>query len=223
MYGVLTTQGKDPTLKAWADWSTRIAKSATCRPSLRVRRVLSAMCGNFMGGGRRPLVSCAIRSPLALPQFWWTDSVCNRFHVKCFILKWQMAASPNPLPAFLPDPSCLRLDEVVCHCGTIVLVVSATGDGACPRCGVPSRHIHSRYCRTLRDLPCQGATLRICLRTRRFYCRVRDCPRRIFSQRLPPVALPYGRETCRYYEALLAIGYALGGEAGRRLAMQIGD
>jgi transposase len=132
-----------------------------------------------------------------------------------------MAASPSPLPASLPDPSCLRLDEVVCQGGTIVLVVSATGDGACPRCGVPSRHIHSRYCRTLRDLPCQGATLRICLRTRRFYCRVRDCPRRIFTQRLPTVALPYGRQTCRYHEALLAIGYALGGEAGRRLAMQL--
>jgi transposase len=133
-----------------------------------------------------------------------------------------MAASPSPLPASLPDPSCLRLDEVVCQGGTIVLVVSATGDGACPRCGVPSHYIHSRYCRTLRDLPCQGAILRICLQTRRFYCRVRDCPRRIFTQRLPAVTLPYGRQTCRYHEALLAIGYALGGEAGRRLAMQLG-
>jgi transposase len=134
-----------------------------------------------------------------------------------------MAASPRPLPTSLPDPSCLRLDDVVCQGGTIVLVVSATGaDSACPRCGVRSHHVHSRYCRTLRDLPCHGAMLRICLRMRRFYCRVRDCPRRIFTQQLPTVALPYGRQTFRYREALLAIGYASGGEAGHRLAMQLG-
>lgn len=134
-----------------------------------------------------------------------------------------MAASPGPLPPSLPDPSCLRLDDVVCQDGAIVLIVAATGaDGACPRCGVRSRHVHSRYCRTLRDLPCHGAVVRICLRTHRFYCRVRDCPRRIFTERLPTVALPYSRQTCRHGEAVLAIGYALGGEAGRRLAMQLG-
>jgi hypothetical protein len=34
--------------------------------------------------------------------------------------------------------------------------------------------------------------------------------------------LPYGRQTSRHREALLAIGYALGGEAGCRLASQLG-
>lgn len=32
--------------------------------------------------------------------------------------------------------------------------------------------VQSRYCRTLRDLPCHGAVVRICLGTHRFYCRV---------------------------------------------------
>jgi transposase len=36
------------------------------------------------------------------------------------------------------------------------------------------------------------------------------------------VAAPYGRQTCRDRDALLAIGYALGGEAGCRLAGQLG-
>lgn len=48
------------------------------------------------------------------------------------------------------------------------------------------------------------------------------CPRRIFTQRLPTAVLPYGSQTCRHREALLAIGYALGGETGRRFAMQLG-
>jgi transposase len=105
----------------------------------------------------------------------------------------------------------------------MMLIVSASvGGGTCPRCQVRSCHVHSRYCRTLRDLPCQGTVVRICLRTHRYYCRVRDCPRRIFTQRLPIVASPYGRQTCRHRDALLAIGYALGGEAGCRLAAQLG-
>jgi len=105
----------------------------------------------------------------------------------------------------------------------MIMIVSATTVGAaCPGCGVHSAHIHSRYCRTLRDLPCHGAAVRICLRTHRFYCRAPDCPRRIFTQRLPIVVPPHGRQTCRQRNALLQIGYALGGEACCNLAAQLG-
>ncbi len=45
------------------------------------------------------------------------------------------------------------------------------------------------------------------------------CP---ITQRLPIVVSPYGRQTCRHRNALLEIGYALGGEAGCRLAAQLG-
>src|SRR3984885_12506950 len=134
-----------------------------------------------------------------------------------------MAASPGPLPLCLPDPSCLTLTDVSWQGGIMMMIVSATTVGAaCPRCGAHSAHIHSRYWRTLRDLPCYGVAVRICLRTHRFYCRSRDCRCRIFTQRLPVVAAPYGRKTCRDRDALLAIGYALGGEAGCRLAEQLG-
>lgn len=115
------------------------------------------------------------------------------------------------------------LDEIVDHGSIMMLIVSATAGGAtCPRCGVRSCYVHSRYSRTLRDLPCHGTVVRICLRTHRFYCRARHCQCRIFTQRLPIVASPYGRQTCRHRDALLAIGYALGGEAGCRLAARLG-
>ncbi len=103
-----------------------------------------------------------------------------------------------------------------------MIVPAAAGGATCPHCGIRSCHVHSRYCRTLRDLPCRGAVVRICLRTHRFYCRVRDCQCRIFTQRLPVVARPYGRQTCRNRDALLVIDCALGGEAGYRLAGQLG-
>jgi len=133
-----------------------------------------------------------------------------------------MAASPSPLPGFLPDASHLTLDDVRQENGVIVMIVSAVGNAACPVCGICSWHVHSRYCRSLRDLPCQGAVVRICLRTHRFYCRVRDCRCRIFTQRLPALTSRYGRQTGRHRDALLAIGYALGGEAGYRLCAQLG-
>jgi transposase len=135
-----------------------------------------------------------------------------------------MVATADPLPfSLLPDPSCLTLDEMVHQSGVLIMIVSARKHGAiCPRCGTLSCHVHSRYTRTLRDLPCHGTPVRICLRTHRFYCRSRDCRCRIFTQRLPVVAAPYGRQTCRDRDALLAIGYALGGEAGCRLAARLG-
>jgi transposase len=134
-----------------------------------------------------------------------------------------MAASPSPLSTLLPDPSQLQLEEVSHQGGITLLDISVRRLFArCPVCSVRSTHVHSRYCRRLRDLPWQGAQVRIRLLTRRFYCRSRRCHCRVFTQRLPGVAEPYGRQTVRHAEALLAIGYALGGEAGHRLAERLG-
>jgi transposase len=135
-----------------------------------------------------------------------------------------MAAYSGPLPlSHLPDASCLRLDDIVHQGDVMMMIVSVSADEAvCPRCGTRTGHVHSRYCRTLRDLPCHGTAVRISLRTQRFYCRTEDCCCRIFTQRLPVLVAPYGRQTCRDRDALLAIGYALGGEAGCRLAERLG-
>jgi transposase len=106
-----------------------------------------------------------------------------------------MAACPSPLPALLPDPSKLNLDGIVQQDGVTVIRVSAAEVFAdCPLCGIQSVHVHSRYCHTLRDLPCHGSLVRIELRARRFYFRIQDCRRRVFTQRLPTVVPPYGRQ-----------------------------
>jgi len=57
---------------------------------------------------------------------------------------------------------------------------------------------------------------------RRFYCRSPECSRRIFTERIPKVVRRYGRFTERSRQVLSLIGYALGGEAGARLAEHIG-
>jgi transposase len=82
--------------------------------------------------------------------------------------------------------------------------------------------VHSRYRRILRDLPWQGSAVELHIELRRFRCRVRDCPRKTFVERLPLVMAAHGRQTARLSETLRLIGYVLGGEAGSRLASRLG-
>jgi hypothetical protein len=51
---------------------------------------------------------------------------------------------------------------------------------------------------------------------------VRDGPRKTCVQRLPMVMARQARQTARLSETIRLIGYALGGEAGSRLATRLG-
>jgi len=68
------------------------------------------------------------------------------------------------------------------------------------------------------DLPWQGVAVCLQLQTRRFFCPSPDCTQQIFCERLPVVAAPYARRTLRLAQALQVLGFALGGEAGARVA-----
>jgi transposase len=92
----------------------------------------------------------------------------------------------------------------------------------CPRCTMPSSSVHSRYQRHLTDLPWGPLAVRIRLLVRKFICRNPSCPRRIFTERVPGLVAPYARKTHRLIAALQAIGVALGGQAGARLAHLLG-
>lgn len=134
-----------------------------------------------------------------------------------------MAASPRPLPICLPEGSELSLEKIQHQSDVMMIAVGAVAKAAeCPDCGVASTHIHSRYLRTLRDVPWQGVRVQMRLRTRRFYCRTRDCQRKVFTERFATLARTYSRQTMRHQTALQWIGYALGGEAGIRLAAKLG-
>jgi transposase len=91
----------------------------------------------------------------------------------------------------------------------------------CPRCGRDAKRVHSRYTRTLADLPWQGRAVCLVVRTRKFYCDWRTCRRRIFTERVPETVVPYGRRTCRAGNALTAIGLRVGARPGARLARQL--
>jgi transposase len=127
--------------------------------------------------------------------------------------------SPSPL---LPSASEVGLEQILSAPDLMTIVVRACrSTAACPACSQVSDRVHSRYVRTLADLPWQGVRVRFRLHTRRFFCDQSSCVRQTFSERLPDTAAPYARRTLRLNEALRLIGFALGGEAGSRLAQRL--
>jgi transposase len=127
------------------------------------------------------------------------------------------------LRTLLADPAVVRLNKIVSSPNSLTLVVEAAQKQAlCPSCGEQSGHIHSRYTRSVSDLPWQGSAVKLELLTKRFFCDNSQCRQRIFCERLPLVVGTYARRTIRLHEALTLIGFALSGEAGGRLTLQLG-
>lgn len=120
--------------------------------------------------------------------------------------------------AFLPDPTSLHLLHIETEGNVITMVVRTTAcEAKCSLCENTSTKVHSRYMRLLADLPWMGYAVRLKLHLRRFFCENPDCQRQIFAERLPKVVAPYARRTLRLHELLTLIGFAVGGEAGRKL------
>jgi transposase len=137
------------------------------------------------------------------------------------------SAMNNPLILFpttlLPHAPDLLLEDVQQIDQTLLLVLRSTAPtAACPLCQQPATRIHSHYARHPADLPWGGHAIRFELHVRKFFCLLSTCPRRIFTERLPDVVAPSARATVRLTALLHAIALALGGEAGARLAQQIG-
>lgn len=125
-------------------------------------------------------------------------------------------------PSLLPDPLYLHLLRLEAEPQSITAAVTTIASSAmCPRCQCSSEKVHSRYQRQVADLPWMGWRMRLQLHTRRFFCLNTECSQAIFTERLPSVVAPYARHTIRLAEALTLIGFALGGEAGKRLSQEL--
>ena len=123
----------------------------------------------------------------------------------------------------LADPVAIRLECVRPSADSITLVVRAfLPYNSCPHCHRNSGRVHSRYARRVADLPWQGVSVRLELHARRFRCQNSLCTQRIFCERLPRLVAHYARKTVRLDSALELIGFAIGGEAGARIARGLG-
>lgn len=120
-------------------------------------------------------------------------------------------------------PSGLIVETVEIGAAAITLAVRRSSlESACPRCGGVSRRVHSRYWRSLADLPSHGRLVRLRLLAHRFRCIDRDCRQLIFTERLGGViASPSARRTTRLESLIHHLGLALGGRPGASLARRI--
>ena len=90
----------------------------------------------------------------------------------------------NLLLHLLPDRTHVRLETWNLDPGhsAITLTLQARQVTArCPLCGKRSKRVHSRYERTLADLPWGAYAVTIRLRVRRLFCRNSRCERCIFT------------------------------------------
>ena len=128
-----------------------------------------------------------------------------------------------PQATILPDPTQLGLVRLSASDTCITAVVETLASGTpCPLCGEAATRVHSRYVRTVADLPWHGVAFQLRLQVRRFFCEQAGCPRAIFTERLPTVVAPYARRTVRLAEVLQLVGWVAGGAAGSRLLVALG-
>ena len=106
----------------------------------------------------------------------------------------------------------------------VITIIAASTQTApcCPLCGTSASRIHSTYSRRLMDVPCAQKCVRLILQVRKFFCDVRICARKIFTERLAPFIQPWARVTTRLFEEVENIGLATSGMLGTRLGDRIG-
>jgi transposase len=123
--------------------------------------------------------------------------------------------------SLLPDE--LIVERLESAGAEIVAVArSRSTSSFCPVCGRASARVHSRYERSLADLPAHGRRVLIRLQVRRFRCGCQDCPRTIFAERLDEsVARPWARRSSRLQSIVHYVGLSLGGRPGQSLARRL--
>jgi transposase len=98
---------------------------------------------------------------------------------------------------------------------------SGTDGAACRRCGQFSSRVHSRYRRRLADAPVGGQPVALWLGVRRFFCGNPGCKAVTFAEQFEGLTSPRSRRTPPLARMLTAIGLAMAGRAGTRLAAEL--
>ncbi|MBB4717801.1 transposase [Streptomyces luteogriseus] len=92
----------------------------------------------------------------------------------------------------------------------------------CPDCGSWSSRVHSSYLRFPADVPTAGRRVIVCLHVRRFFCPNASCGRLTFVEQVLGLTRRHSRRSERLRQVLAAVGLALAGRAGARMAQVFG-
>ncbi|MGX7826091.1 ISL3 family transposase [Actinokineospora sp. 24-640] len=123
-----------------------------------------------------------------------------------------------------PHLSALVIDRIERRDGVIELAAWVrAGSASCRRCGQVSATVHGRYVRQVTDVSVAGTSTVIQLAVRRFRCVNEACSATTFAEQVPGLTMPHSRHTPGLRAMLTAIGLALAGRAGSRLAAALGQ
>ncbi len=103
----------------------------------------------------------------------------------------------------------------------VIQVASTASESACPVCQSHTSRMHSHYSRKAADLACGDHQVQLILDVRKFFCTNRECPRKIFAERLTAFLEPWARLTTRLGQQIEAIGLASCGRLGARLSSRL--
>lgn len=122
----------------------------------------------------------------------------------------------------LPNVSVLQFNSVSIQEKTVFFHVSSTQfQVLCPHCQQVSEKIHSRYTRTLADLPMSGLTVQLICQVKKFFCSNGKCSQRIFVERLTEVAEVFARRTKRLDKILCSLAFYIGGRVGAKVTSRL--
>jgi transposase len=85
----------------------------------------------------------------------------------------------------LPLPEGMLIEQIEhTETGLCITGIATHPTSRCPLCSEPSSFIHSRYKRSVHDVPCGGRRVQLVLTMRKFFCRNSWCPRKVFTERI---------------------------------------
>jgi transposase len=105
--------------------------------------------------------------------------------------------------------------------GMEVIAFSSRTAAVCPQCGGCSHKKHSRYVRTLRDLPVSGKQVTLVLRTNKWFCLQPACHVRVFTEQLEGISASK-RNTDRLQLLLQELAFSMSAKAAERCSRAIG-
>lgn len=128
------------------------------------------------------------------------------------------------IPQFiLPSNLQLKAETIYSEPGVLYIHTSVCQKySVCPICGKSSNRIHSRYSRTLLDLPISGHMAKVKLKARKYFCDNAVCPRKVFTERFDYEIRPYYRRMVRSNDLLTRMALELGGNTGAAISRYVG-
>jgi transposase len=122
----------------------------------------------------------------------------------------------------LPQLSPVVIDRIDQADDAVVIDAPPRARGSrCRRCGRVSARV-AAIGGTLADLPVSGRPVVVWLTVRRFFCDHVDCSACTFVEQFPGLTERHARRSVGLHGALVAVGLALAGRAGARLAATLG-